>query len=336
MDAPSLEAELRRLVNGFRVSQVLHVVAALGIADLLADGPRSSDELAAAADANPDALYRVLRAAASVGVLHEDDARGFALTPMGQGLRADAPGSIAGWAAHVGRSYFWNAWGNLMHTVRTGENAFENLHGVDAWTYRAEHPEESAIFDTAMRAITRPVNAALLDAYDFGRFRTLADVGGGNGTLLAGLLAAHPKLEGVLLDQPHVVANAHVVLGGAGVADRCRIVPGSFFDDVPSGCDAYVLKSIVHDWDDAESTAILRACRRAIPDDGVLLLVERVVAGPNEGPETKLSDINMLTVLGGRERTVGEFRSLLASAGFELTAATPTSTPFFVLESRPA
>jgi|SRR5579884_423942 len=328
-------AALRRLINGFEVSQALHVVATLGIADLL-DEPRSAAELAASTETHPDSLYRLLRAVAAAGVLHEDAERRFSLTPIGERLRADAPDSLAGWAKLVGRPYFWSSWGNLLHSIRTGETAFEHIYGTDVWTWRRSQPEDGAIFDDAMQSVTRWANTALLEAFDFGRFRTVADVGGGNGTLLASILAAFPSVEGVLFDQPHVVSHAENVLAGAGVADRCRVVGGSFFEAVPDGCDAYVLKSVLHDWEDAEAAAILRVCRAAAGDASALLLVERIVPDPGEGIDTKFSDLNMLVLPGGRERTLDEWRSLLDGGGFRLVGETRTASPLSVLEAVPA
>jgi hypothetical protein len=326
-------ATLLRMVNGYQASRAIHVAATLGIADLLADGPRTSDDLAAATESHPDALYRVLRALASIGIFREEDGGLFALTPLGEGLRADA---LQGWAAFVGRPYHWQAWSALEDSVRTGENAFRMVHGTDPWEYRATRPEESALFDRAMTALTRPLNGALLDAYDFGRFAKLMDVGGGTGALLAAVLAEYPALQGVLFDQPHVVAGAEALLGAAGVADRCRVVAGSFFEAVPEGADAHVLKSVIHDWEDEEATAILRTCRRALEPDGAVLVVERVLAPPNEGPEAKFVDLTMLVMTGGRERTLDEYAALFEAAGLRLAGATPTGAGFSVLEAAPA
>jgi hypothetical protein len=259
----SQAAELRRLVNGYQLSQALSVAATLGLADLLADGARVSDELAEATGSHPDALYRLLRALAGAGVLHEGDNRRFSLTELGEPLRRDAPESVHGWAAFVGRPYYRAAWSELLHAVHTGENAFRHVHGVDPWTYRAERPDESALFDRAMESSTRGSIAAVLQAYDFGRFETVVDVGGGNGTLLAALLEAYPAMRGVVFDQPHVVDAAAALLRGRGLSDRCSIEGGSFFDGVPSGGDAYVLKHIVHDWEDDDAVAILRTVREA-------------------------------------------------------------------------
>jgi hypothetical protein len=326
-------AALRELVNGYRVSQAIHVAATLGLADLLADGPRTSDELAAETETHAPSLYRLMRALAAAGVLHEQDDRRFSLTEIGTCLRSDVRDSLRGWAAFVGRPYQWATWSSLLYSIRTGESAFGHVHGMDAWKYRAQHPEDGAIFDAAMASVTGRVNASLLDAYDFGRFGTIVDVGGNRGTLLAALLTRYPALRGVLFDLPHVVAGASDLLERAGVADRCRVVGGSFFAGVPTGGDAYLLKAIVHDWDDEEAAAILRACRRAMPDAATLLVVERIVAPPNEGAEAKFSDLQMLAGLAGRERTLEEFETLLAAAGFRPVELFPSGSDLTVIEA---
>jgi len=314
--------ELKRLINAHQLSQVICVAAELGIADLLADGPRTSGDLASATRTNEDALYRLLRALASVGILFEEPGRLFGLTEFGGPLRSDAPDSVAAIAAHVGRPYVREAWSALGEAVRTGENAFRLVHGMSNWEYRAERPDENAIFDRYIAENTRHGAKALLDAYDFGRFSTIVDVGGGNGTLLAALRAEHPSLRGVLFDQPHVVA-------GLELGDGIDVVAGSFFESVPDGGDAYVLKWILHDWEDEESVAILRTvCRTG----GTLLVIERLVAPPNEGPETKLTDLNMLVGPGGRERTLDEYRALFEAAGYRLVSVTATAGNLFVLQ----
>ena len=332
MDPRENTATLIRLVNGYYISQAIHVAASLGIADLLADGTRTSDDLANEAGADPDTLYRLLRALASVGVLHEGDGRLFSLTPVGALLRSDVPGSLHGWAAYAGRPYFWAAWAELLHSVRTGENAFRHVHGQDIWSYRADRPDESMLFDAAMKALTEASNAALIDAFDFSRFETLVDVGGGNGALLADVLASNPALRAVLFDQAHVVAGAEQVLEAAGVADRCRIESGNFFEAVPEGGDAYLLKSIIHDWEDEDSSAILRVVRAAMPEGAALLVVERDLGAPNEDAPAKFSDLNMLVGPGGRERTQDEYAALLESTGFRLVGATPTAGTHTVFE----
>ena len=227
-------SDLGQLVGGFRISQAISAAVALGVPDALADGPRSSGELAAEIEAHPSSLYRLLRALASVGVLTESDGR-FALTPMAGSLRTDAPDSLASWAVFMGRPYQWQVWAGLADTVRSGETAFERIHGEDAWTYRARHPEESAYFDRAMEGRIRRSQTALLAAYDFGRFSRIVDVGGGNGALLAAILSAHPGAKGILVDQEHVVSAAPALLESAGVADRCQVVARQLLRVRPRG-----------------------------------------------------------------------------------------------------
>ena len=325
---------LFRLVSGYQLSQALHVAARLGVADRLAGGPRSSDDVAAETGTHPDTLYRLLRALAAVGVLHELDGRRFELTELGEGLRRDVAGSVHGWAMMIGRPMHWNTWSSLVESVRTGENAFRLVHGTDVWSYRAERPDEQAIFDDAMTAMTGLIDAAVLDVYDFTRFREVVDVAGGRGALLAAILAKHETVKGVLFDQPDVVANADAVRARFG--ERCRIVGGNFFERVPEGADAYLLKSILHDWEDAECVAILRVIREAMPAHALVLVLERDLGGANENPGAKLSDLNMLVNPGGRERSDDEYAALFAAAGLRYEGATPTAAGVSVFEAAAA
>jgi len=328
-----MSADLLRLVNGFRVTQTIYAGVELGIPDLLADGECTADDLAHASGADPPTLYRLLRALASLGIVHEGDERRFSLTDLGRPLRSDVPGSLRGWVRLQGRDYLWRSWGNLANAVREGQNSFRMVHGTDIWEWRAEHADGSAIFDEAMRSMTIGANASILDAYDFGQFGTIVDVAGGNGTLIAALLAAHPASRGILLDQEHVVSGAEPILRAAGVLDRCEIVAGSFFESVPEGADAYVLKWIIHDWEDEESVAILRTCRAAMGTDAVVLLIERDLGQPNEDPVAKLADLNMLVMPGGRERTLDEYAALFGAADLRLVAAHPTTSGYLVIEA---
>jgi hypothetical protein len=324
-------AALLRLVSGYQISQALHVAARLELADRLAGGARSSDDLAGETETHADALYRLLRALAAIGVLHELDGRRFELTDLGEGLRSDAPGSVQGWALMIGRPMHWNTWSSLVESVRTGENTFRLVHGTDIWSYRAQRPEELAIFDGAMTSVTGLVDAAALDAYDFGRFGEIVDVAGGRGALLAAILGRHETVKGVLFDQPDVVANAGALLDRFG--ERCAIVGGSFFESVPAGADAYVLKAILHDWEDPECVAILRVVRAAMPAHGVVLALERDLGGPNVSPRAKFSDLNMLVNPGGRERSEEEYAALFSSAGLRYVGTTPTAAGISVLEA---
>ena len=328
---------LLRMTNGYQASQAIHVAATLGIAELLEEGSKSVDELAEATGTYAPTLYRLLRALASVGVFTEQSDGRFGLTPSAEYLRTDAPGSLRAWARLIGQPSFWASWGHLLHSVRTGEPAFPYLHGTNVWEHRAAHPEEGEIFDAAMTGLSAPVAEAVAQSYDFSRVGVLADVGGGEGGLLATILAANPALRGVLFDLPHVVAAAGALLKRAGLADRCEVVGGSFFETVPKGADAYLLKSIIHDWDDAAAIEILHMCRAAIADTGRLLVVEPVIQPGNEPDRAKFSDLNMLVMLGGRERTAEDFERLYAEAGFRLTSIVPTgSPPFNIIEGVPA
>lgn len=334
-EPPSRET-LLRMANAFQVSQAIHVAATLGIADLLKDGPRSVDELAGATGSHAPTLYRLLRALASVGVFAEKSEGRFGLTPLAEHLRADAPGSLRAWAMQVGQTYFWTSWGHLLDSIREGEPAFPRLYGTTAWEYRAARPEEEAIFNAAMTALSAGVIQTVANGYDFSGIEVLVDVGGGEGALLAAILAANPALRGVLFDQSTVVAASGVVLERAGVADRCEAVGGSFFEAVPGGADAYLLKSVIHDWDDAEAIGILRNCRAAMDDSGKLLVVEPVIRPGGEPDPAKFSDLNMLVMLGGRERTAEDFGRLYSEAGFRLTGIVPTGAPpFSIIEGVP-
>jgi hypothetical protein len=326
---------VHRLANGYQISQAIYAAVELGIPDLLSRVPRPSDDLAAATGADPRALYRVLRALAAVGVLHEDGDRRFTLTELGDCLRTDAAEPVASWAAFACSPPQWQAWGNLLHTVRSGENAFRHTHGTDVWQYRAAHPEAGALFDAAMTGNSRREAGAILDAYDFSRFGTVADVGGGRGLLLAAILAQYPTLQGILFDQAHVAPGAEETLRAAGVADRCRVQGGSFFEVVPTGADAYILKKIIHDWEDVEATAILRTCRGAMHPRAAVLLIEFDLGPPNAEPRAKLSDLNMMVSPGGVERTREEYATLFNAAGLRLTSVTPAAGGVSIFEGVP-
>lgn len=335
MSEASPQDALWRMVNAYQVSQAIHVVATLGIADLLADGPRSIDDLAGVTETHAPTLYRLLRALASVGVFVETDGR-FGLTPLAEYLRTDVPGSVRSWAMFIGRPYTWSAWAHLIGSVKTGETAFPKSYGMSVWEYRASHPEENEIFNDAMTQLSAGAAEMIADSYDFSEIVTLADVGGGQGELLAKILAVNPDLRGILIDQPHVVAGAKDLLERMGVAGRCEVVGGSFFETVPGGADAYLFKSVIHNWDDETAAGILRKCREVIPDDGRLLIVELVFGPPNEPDPMKFMDLMMLVMPGGKERTEAEFRTLLAQAEFELRNITATGSPYDIIESVPA
>jgi len=316
-------ADMVSLINGYQITQAIYVAAQLRVADQLNDGPRSVDELASATESHPDALYRVLRALASVGVFKEESGKKFALTPMAECLRTDSPTPVSGWALHSGSDYIWGAWGKLLHSARTGENAFQSVNGKSIWDYRLEHPEKAAIFNRAMTEVSRGGAEAIVKAYDFSPFKHVVDVGGGQGLMLATILAAHPGMRGTLFDQPAVVSGSKAVLQRFDVADRCSLIGGSFFESVPEGGDAYIMRAVIHDWEDAESLSILKVCRRGMPDTAKLLLIEMLVGPPNAMPRQKFMDLNMLVCPGGRERTSDEFAALFEKSGFKLSRVVP-------------
>ena len=335
MTAPDPSIELMRLINGYQVSQALHVAATLGVADQLKDGPKPFDALAQACGAHPKSLYRLLRALAAVGVFHETSDKAFSLTPLGVCLTSDALGSRCNYAQWIGTPGQWRSWGNLLHSIKSGESATQFTHGVDAWTYRMQNPEEQAVFNGAMTDNSRSDARAALEAYDFSRFSCVVDIGGGQGLLLKEVLLACPATRGILFDQPQVIASANQALASAGLAQRCQITAGSFFEFVPEGGDLYVMKAILHDWDDCASIDILRICRRAMPPTATLVVIERVVGPPNESPEGKFSDLNMMVQYAALERTHQEFHDLLESGGFEMTEVVSTKSPLSIIVGQP-
>ncbi|MEV6272510.1 methyltransferase [Kribbella sp. NPDC051936] len=315
--------ELLRLIGGYQVSQAISVAARLGISDVLATSPQTLSELAQSTGADAPSLARLMRGLTELG-LYTDDGGTFANTELGAALRVDAPRSIAGWARFIGTGSYWQTQAALEQSVRSGETAFSIVHGEPVWEYRARHPEEQDAFDAAMTSMADAVTDAVVAAYDFGRYGTVVDVGGGHGRLLLGILERHPAVKGVLFDQPEVVAGAST--------DRFQVVGGDFFDSVPAG-DALVLKSVIHDWADAESIAILRNCRDALPAEGRVLLVEQLLDRSPDPVRTAFSDLNMLIMTGGRERTTDEYAALLAAAGLDLVGTVATASTTFVIEA---
>lgn len=333
---------LMPLIQGFMASRVIHIAAELGIADLLADGTKTAEVLAERTGTHAPSLHRLLRALASLALLEEVEPSQFALTALGDQLRTGAPDSLRNFALMFGGERSWRSWGDLLHSVRTGESATQHLYGMGSFEYLAAHPQQAAIFNEAMAEVTRQVADALVAAYDFSPFRVIVDVGGGNGTLIAAILVAAPNLRGIVFDLPTGNAEAARKLEVAGVADRCEVLAGDFFRSVPNGADGYILKSVIHDWDDEQSIAILKNCRNAISSNGKLLLVERVMPTRMEGSRSNqrmaMLDTHMLVMPGGRERTETEYRTLFAEARFKLTRVLrlPEAVGVSLIEALPA
>ena len=327
-------ALLGPMMTGFWVSQSIYVAAKLGLADRIAKSPQTAEQLAAATATQPAALYRLLRALASVGIFREDEQHRFAMTAVAEPLQSDVPGSQRALAIMLGEEHF-GSWKEMLYSIRTGKSAFEKVYGLPVFDWLSKHEEQAALFDQAMVGVHGRETAAMVEAYDFSTIRVLADVGGGNGSLLRGVLPRHPKLRGMLCDLAGVVERAKPLIAATGWPIASQIKVTNFFAEVPSGADAYLMRHIIHDWDDEKSLTILRNVRRAMPADGRLLLVESVIPPGNDPSFAKLLDLNMLVIPGGKERSESEFRQLYEAAGFRLKQIVPTRTDVSVIEGQP-
>ena len=331
---------LRQLAFVMRASRALYAAAELNIADFLASGPMTSAELAAAVGADAATLRRLMRALVAHGVFEEETGDRFRLNAAGELMRRDVPGSQRAAVLFTAGNTQWQLWSDFLECVRTGRAVVERVFGKTIFERNAQNPEEAELFSQAMASFSAPLSAPLMAAYDFGSIRRIADIGGGTGRLLADLLAAHRNARGVLFDLPNIVTGAPAILAASGVEARCEIVGGSFFDGVPPGADAYVLRAILHDWDDDRAIAILANCRKAMTDNAILLIIERVLpdkAAPGRAADSYLIDLEMLVnAPGGRERTEAEFRAIVTAAGFGAIRVVPTSTATSIVEARPS
>jgi O-methyltransferase domain len=326
-----------QLATGYMASISIYVVARLGIADLLKDGPRPVAELAAATSTHEDRLYRVLRMLASLGVFTETAPRKFALTPAAETLRSDVPGSMRDMALWVGDPLHFRVYSEMMHSVKTGGTAFEHVMGKPVFKYFPDDPAESEVFNAAMTCFSGMTIPAVLEAYDFSGIQTLMDVAGGHGALLRAILNKYPAMRGLVIEMDHVVRGAQQVPENKALAHRCEFLSADFFADVPNHADAIIMKHIIHDWDDEKARTILRNCRKALSGKtgARILLVEPVISSGNAPELGKCLDLEMMLLPGGRERTENEFRSLFASAGLRLTRVVPTKSPVCVVEGMP-
>lgn len=327
------QSELLRLLNGFLTTQALHVAAALGIADLLADQSMAVEELASATGAHEPSLYRLLRMLTGTRIFREEAEGRFALGELGHALRSDDPHSVRDWALYVGTQGPWEAWGRLRETVVTGEPGFVLAHGMATYEYLAVHPELAGLFDRWMTRQSEQQNAAVVTAFDFSPFRVVADIGGGQGSTLAAILHTNPSLRGILLDRPEVVADA-TPLEMAGVAERCEVVAGDMLAGVPEGADIYLLKRVLMIWGDDAAIKVLAHCAESLPPNGRVLAVEMVMPTDNDpGPAKSFDLLMLLANPGGRIRTEREFRDLFAAAGLRLVRLTATASPNSLLEA---
>jgi hypothetical protein len=320
------------MITGYWISQSVFVAAKLGIAELVKDGPRPVEQLAQATGAHVRSLFRLLRALASVGMFVEGPPCSFGLTPLAEPLLPDAADSMHAMVLMMGEEHYV-AWAHLLHSVRTGECAFDHAFGEPIFDWLGEHAQQAAIFDAAMTGIHGRETAAMLGAYDLSGVGSFVDVGGGNGTNLVEVLKRYPSMRGVLFDLPHVVERARGRFAAESLDVRTSLVGGSFFEQVPPGGDVYHLRHIIHDWDDAKSLTILQRCRAAMHPQARLILVESVIPPGNEPFFGKLLDLNMLVNPGGLERTEQEYRELLAAADLKLSQVVPTALEVSVVEA---
>jgi hypothetical protein len=330
-EAP-IEETFLQMFSSYWVSQAIYVAAKLGIADLLAERRMSNEELAAATGTHTAALYRLLRALASIGIFVEGDDAKFALTPLSTPLQK-GKGSMRSMVIHMGEKPSWQAWGELLHSVTTGETAFIKANGAEVFPYYAEHAESKEPFDQAMTEFSDSVSEAVTKAYDFSQFKKIVDVGGGHGGLLTSILKANANAAGVVFDLPSTVEGAEARIAAEGLSQRCEVVGGDFFKTVHAGGDAYLMKLIIHDWDEARAVAILKNIHRAMPAGGKLFLVETLVPETNEPAFAKLFDLHMMVMTGGRERTLSEYAELFAAAGFKFNKVTATDSLLSIIEA---
>lgn len=330
-EATEAAAQVIRMAGGYVVARAVHAVAQLAIADHLKNGARSAEELAILTGTHAPSLYRLMRSMAAVGLFEEDGEQRFSLTSLGSALRSDAPGYARSAVRATGAQDMWRAFGEFLHTLKTGEPVlakpiFQDLSAA---------PEQAAFLNETMMGYAGAEPQAVADAYDFSSIRTLVDVGGNTGNLLTTILRANPALRGVVYDLPHVASETRRIVAERGLAERCEVIGGSFFDAVPAGSDGYMLSHVVHDWPEEKCLTVLRNVRRVIPDGGKLLILEQVVPSGNEPHSSKFIDLILLTITGGRERTADEYAALLAKAGFRLTRIVPTRLEVSVIEAEP-
>ena len=332
----SPSAAMLQIMTGFRISRATYIAAKLGVADLLKEGSKSGEELAQLTDTHAPSLYRVMRALASAGVFGQDQQGRFTLTPVGATLRSDVPNSLRALAIiNLGEERY-QAWGDLMFSVRTGEIAFNKMFSMGLWEYYQQHPDQAKIFDDSMANLIAAHNAAVLASYPFSAIDTLVDVGGGNGSFIISALRANPRMKGVLFDLPHVAEQARKRIADEGLAERCEVIGGDSVASVPEGGTLYILSKVIHDWDDDRAIAILKSCHRAMKDKAKLLLVEIILPSHVEQSvalqRAFMLDVHMMATTGGRERTEAEYRTLVEAAGFEMLKIIPTQSELSVIE----
>jgi len=332
---PPAHVGILQIINGTYVAGAIACLAQLGIPDLVEAGPKAAEELAPQVNANPQALYRLMRATASVGVLAEGADGKFSETPMSAVLRRNGSPSLRALAIMGGREWHGRGWAHLEHCVRTGKQALDRIYGTPIFEFFEKHAEEAQIFNDAMTALSTIDSPAVAESYSFDQIHSIVDVGGGHGLLLATILARHPQMKGTLYDVPRVVEGAK---DGPlkPLMERCTVASGDMFSSVPAGADAYIMKHIIHDWPDDLCLKILKACRKSVNAGGKLLVVDWVIQPGNDFSPGKFLDLQMLIFPGGCERSEKQFRDLFAAAGWQLTRIVPTAAGESIVEGIPA
>lgn len=325
---------LFRMAAGYWLSQAIYVAAKLGLADLLKDGPKPSRQLAAATGTDEQSLFRLMRALSSTGIFVHYRNDCFALSGLGESLRSDVPGSLRAMVITLGEIHY-QAWGSLLHSVRNGSPAFNTVFGTGLFEHLLRDAEAGDAFDKGMADVSSMLACAVIMAYDFSGISSIVDVGGGDGTFLQKILGVNPEIRGTIFDLEPAITKAKQRLDGETVGGRCSAVAGDFFDSIPEGADAYFLCGVIHDWSDECAVTILRNCRKAMAQNGRVLLVEMVVPDGDASCFSKLLDVNMLVMTEGRERTRAEFSALLDAAGYKITKIVPTLAPQSVIEAVP-
>ncbi len=333
---PPPHVQLIQMSTAYWVSRIVFVAAKLGLADRLAEEPKSAADLAGATGTHARSLYRLMRTLAGLGILSERADRRFTLTPLGEALKTGAPGSARSSVLSLAGQWAWRAWEEFPHSVETGNTAMEKAWGMPLFEFLAKHPQKASYFSEAMVGIHGEEPPAVAAAYDFSGFETIVDIGGATGNLLTAVLARYPEPLGILFDLPHVVRDAPALIADRGLADRVVTEEGSFFERVPAGGDAYLLSHIIHDWTEDQCLTILGNCRKAMKPSGRLLIIEFVLPAGDTPHFGKVVDMVMLAIPGGEERTEEEYGTLLQKAGFRLTQVVPTDSPVSIVEAAPA
>jgi SAM-dependent methyltransferase len=326
-------AQLIQMATGYWVSRMVYAAARIGLADHLADGPKSAAELAGPTGTHESALHRLMRALASLGILSEDANHRFVLAPLGEALKSGAAGSARATVLALAGDWWWRGWSQFLYCLETGKTGMEKEFGTTVFEYLAQHPQEASYFNEAMIGFHGDEPAAVASAYDFSDAETIVDVGGGTGNLLAAILERHPRTRGILADLPHVTRDAGSLIESRGLAERLTIEAINFFERVPAGGDAYLLSHVIHDWNEDECLAILRNCRKAMKPGSRLLIVEMVLPPGDTSHPGKLIDLVMLVMPGGQERTEEQYCALLRKAGLRLTHVMPTASAVSVVEA---